>query len=154
MVSSEPRIHSLAGSVADRIGASRFRLALSRRAQHGRPTLTLDGGDGEPLTLSLPPPLTNLLLQLLRHSSLGHSVALVRVGQLLSIQRAADLLGVPRTRVDAMIRTGVMPCRSVGDQRRILADDLVEHLRQREWQASAERKAAMGEYAESRTPDP
>ncbi len=69
----------------------------------------------------------------------GKSVTLLPDNQVVTTQRAADLLGMSRPFFIKLLETGVMAHHRVGNQRRVYLRDVLEFARKRE----EERQAAL-----------
>ncbi len=69
----------------------------------------------------------------------GKSVTLLPDTQVVTTQRAADLLGMSRPFFIKLLETGVMAHHRVGNQRRVYLRDVLEFARKRE----EERQAAL-----------
>ena len=88
--------------------------------------------NGETTTLEIPPPVANLVIELLVHIGNGEAVTLVPYGSELSTQQAADLLNVSRPYLIKLIDSGKLPHHKVGRHRRILASDLLAYKAKRD----------------------
>lgn len=88
---------------------------------------THDGVDDAEVSIDVPASLAKQVLQLLQLAAAGHDVAVVAKDVELTTQRAADLLGVSRPHLVALLERGAMPFRKVGSHRRVLAADLVAY---------------------------
>ena len=91
--------------------------------RHGSPTLVNDRGEHA----VLPESLSSLLKEVIRNLEDGRSVVVLPEERLLSIQRAADLLGISRPRLVRLMDAGEMPFHSSGKQRRIQVRDLLAY---------------------------
>jgi excisionase family DNA binding protein len=69
----------------------------------------------------------------------GKSVTLLPGNQVVTTQRAADLLGMSRPFFIKLLATGVMAHHRVGNQRRVYLRDVLEFARKRD----EERQAAL-----------
>lgn len=69
----------------------------------------------------------------------GKSVTLLPDNQVVSTQRAADLLGMSRPFFIKLLETGAMAHHRVGNQRRVYLRDVLEFARKRD----EERQAAL-----------
>ena len=90
-------------------------------------TMTFRAQDHEEASLSLPPDLLNLLLELLGQIANGCGVSIIPIHSELTTSQAANLLGVSRPFVITLIERGELPCRKVGSHRRIRLPDLLEY---------------------------
>lgn len=99
---------------------------LARVARSGK-SLRVRTGDGEAVSLDLPPLAVGLLLRLLTEMAQGHAVTLIPYHAELTTQSAADLLGVSRPFVIKEIGEGRIPVHMVGTHRRIYFKDLMRY---------------------------
>jgi excisionase family DNA binding protein len=61
----------------------------------------------------------------------GHAVTLTLIPPTVTVQEAADLLGVRRTTVIGLLDEGTLPYERVGTHRRVLTRDLLAHREHR-----------------------
>jgi excisionase family DNA binding protein len=69
----------------------------------------------------------------------GNAVTIVPDNQVVTTQRAADLLGMSRPFFIKLLETGAMPHHRVGNQRRVYLRDVLEFARKRD----EDRQAAL-----------
>jgi excisionase family DNA binding protein len=123
------------GKVYDFMQAAE-RAGLERGAAH----YFLSGtGLGE--QIELPEEVYLALQQVVDAMRYGLAVSVVPVGQTLTTQQAAELLGVSRPHVVKLIEKGELPHQKVGTHRRILLEDVLryrEARRQAQYAALAE----------------
>lgn len=112
--------------------------ALAALAGHPA-TLILQGATT--ISLNLPAPTVDALLELLSAAAAGQAVSVVRQPAELSTQQAAELLGVSRPHLIKQINAGLLPARMVGTHRRLATADVLA-FRER---TSATRRAALDE---------
>ena len=80
----------------------------------------------------LPELLHRILLQVLESMMAGNAVTVVTHSQPMTIQQAADLLGVSRSTVDKLIQRGDLAAHTRGNGRRVITlDDLLEYRNRR-----------------------
>src|SRR6266571_1962218 len=121
----------LANMVQDAIAiqpedASELR-SVSQLLRRGRPTLV--GPSGEQATL--PPPLYDLLKDIVRNLERGRSLVLLPEEQQLTTQRAAELLGMSRPYLIRLLDAGEMQYHLVGKHRRIALRDVLVYAKRR-----------------------
>lgn len=80
--------------------------------------------DGGP-TIEVPLPAFRLLLEILRGLSTGDGVSVVRTHAELTTQEAADILNVSRPYLIGLVEKDAIPCRKVGNRRKIRLIDLL-----------------------------
>ncbi|MBL4846167.1 MAG: helix-turn-helix domain-containing protein [Planctomycetes bacterium] len=81
--------------------------------------------DGGP-TIEVPLPAFRLLLEILRGLSIGDGVSVVRTHAELTTQEAANILNVSRPYLIGLVEKGAIPCRKVGNRRKIRLIDLLD----------------------------
>jgi excisionase family DNA binding protein len=103
-------------------------------------------GDGTPALVSasgkhlpLPPTVYEVLRRVVELMAEGKAVTLVPDNQVVTTQRAADLLGMSRPFFIKLLETGAMAHHRVGNQRRVYLRDVLEFVRKRD----EERQAAL-----------
>jgi excisionase family DNA binding protein len=108
---------------------------LERMLDLGPPALV--GASGERLVV--PPTVYEVLRKVVGLMAEGKSVTLVPDNQVVTTQRAADLLGMSRPFFIKLLETGAMAYHRVGNQRRVYLRDVLEFARKRD----EERQAAL-----------
>lgn len=84
--------------------------------------------------VELPPSVLEALARLVHQMARGNAVSLVPVGEMLTTQQAADLLGVSRPHLVRLLEDGELPFEKVGTHRRIRFEDLMAYKRVRDEQ--------------------
>jgi len=74
--------------------------------------------------LKLPTQLRGLLEMVLKETAQGHALAVVPLEEELTTQQAADVLGVSRPTLIALLEEGQVPFHKVGTHRRVRLEDL------------------------------
>jgi excisionase family DNA binding protein len=109
--------------------------------------------------LPLPPTVYEVLRRVVELMAEGKAVTLVPDNQVVTTQRAADLLGMSRPFFVKLLETGAMAHHRVGNQRRVYLRDVLEFARKRdeERQESLDRLSRhafeMGMYDRKVMPD-
>lgn len=103
--------------------------------------------DGGP-AIEVPLPAFRLLLEILRGLSTGDGVAVVRTHAELTTQEAADLLNVSRPFLIGLIQKELIPCRRVGNRRKIRLIDLLNY-KERDDQERRRVRDRLAEEADS-----
>src|SRR5258707_14623360 len=105
----------------------------------GGEALALVSASGE--RLPLPPTVYAILRRVVELMAEGRAVTLVPDNQVVTTQRAADLLGMSRPFFVKLLEDGAMAHHRVGNQRRVYLRDVLEFARKRdqETQASLDR---------------
>lgn len=113
--------------------------ALQRLMNRGmdRGTLTVVSSAGD--RIDLPSPIVEVLRTAVGYLSHGQAVTLVPDNQVITTQRAADLLGLSRPFFIKLLDAGAMAHHRVGNQRRVYLRDVLAYRRKRD----AERNAAL-----------
>lgn len=92
-------------------------------------------------SVELPAAAVAALLDIARALAEGRTLALVPHGAEITTQAAADLLGVSRPHVVALIDRGELKAHMVGTHRRLLSDDVLDYRQRR----AATRRGAVAE---------
>lgn len=110
---------------------------LERMLDLGAPALVSASGE----RLILPPTVYEVLRKVVELMAEGKSVTLLPDQQVVTTQRAADLLGMSRPFFIKLLETGAMAHHRVGNQRRVYLRDVLEfaHKRDEERQAALDR---------------
>ncbi len=104
--------------------------------------------------VALPPELKELLGEVVRAMRRGQAVTLASLGQQLTTQEAADLLGISRPTLIKLLEAGRIPYETPGRHRRVRLDDLLTYQEQRRQDrrstldALAAEAQALGTYEE------
>lgn len=101
---------------------------LRRLVQQGAAKLV--GPEGH--QIGLPQPVHDLLLTILKNLQAGKAVSIVPEHQQLTTQRAANIIGVSRPFLVALLEGGEIPYHMVGSHRRIYLRDLLDYKRRRD----------------------
>ena len=101
---------------------------LRRMIQSGGAKLVGPNGHQIPL----PEPVHDLLLLILKNLQAGKAVSVVPEHQQVTTQRAANILGVSRPFLVALVEKGEIPFHMVGSHRRIYLRDLMDYKRRRD----------------------
>ena len=99
-------------------------IAQSISPETGEAHLRLNDREQGPLDLILPRVMSETILNLLRMMSRGEAVSLVPRSEMLTTQRAADMLNVSRPYLIKLLDEEAIPYSKVGRHRRIRAQDL------------------------------
>jgi excisionase family DNA binding protein len=87
--------------------------------------VTLTGEDGD--TVQVPEELRSVLASIVNAMRRGQAVTFAPLGQRLTTQQAADLLGVSRPTLIKLLETGAIPFETPGRHRRIRLSDLLDY---------------------------
>lgn len=109
--------------------------AFERMLDLGAPALVSASGE----RLVVPPTVYEVLRKIVELMAEGKSVTLVPDNQVVTTQRAADLLGMSRPFFIKLLETGAMAHHRIGNQRRVYLRDVLEFARKRD----EEREAAL-----------
>jgi excisionase family DNA binding protein len=101
---------------------------LRRLIQSGDAKLV--GSDGR--QLAIPKPVHEILLAILGNLQAGNAISIIPENQQLTTQRAANILGVSRPFLVALVEAGEIPFHMVGRHRRIYLRDLLDYQRRRD----------------------
>src|SRR5438105_4118606 len=101
---------------------------LKRMLDLGVPTLVNETGE----RLVFPPTVYDVLRKVVELMAQGKSVTLLPDNQMVTTQRAADLLGMSRPFFIKLLETGAMAHHRVGNQRRVCLRDVLEFSRKRD----------------------
>ena len=91
----------------------------------------------------LPPELRDLLAEVVQAMRRGQAVSFAPLGQQLTTQQAADLLGVSRPTLIKILESGRIPYEQPGRHRRLRLSDVLSYQEQRR----AEQRDALRELA-------
>jgi excisionase family DNA binding protein len=108
---------------------------LERMLHLGVPALI--GSSGE--RIELPSTVYQVLRRVVELMAQGQSITLVPDKQVVTTQRAADLLGMSRPFFVKLLETGAMAHHRVGNQRRVYLKDVLQFAKKRD----DERQAAL-----------
>ena len=118
---------------------------LATHSGHEVVRLVVEDDHGESLTV--PRAAVELLARVLAHMAAGQGVSVVPSHAELTTQQAADMLNVSRPYLIGLLDRGEIGYRKVGTHRRILAESLLEYMREddRKRRATADELTALGE---------
>jgi excisionase family DNA binding protein len=108
---------------------------LEHLLERGIPSVVTSGGD----KLRLPATIYEVLKRVVELMAAGKAVILIPDNQVITTQRAADILGMSRSFFIKLLDTGAMAHHRVGNQRRVYLRDVLEYADKRE----EERQAAL-----------
>ena len=108
------------------------RIVASQVSERGSTELSLSLTNGELATVTLTPPLTASLLEMLHLVSSGRGFRMVPVEADLTTQQAADLLNVSRPFLVKLLDGNEIPFTKTGRHRRVRANDLLSYKERRD----------------------
>lgn len=108
---------------------------LERLLERGVPSVVSSNGE----KVRLPATVYEVLKRVVGVMTEGKAVTLVTDSQVVTTQRAADILGMSRPFFIKLLETGVMAHHRVGNQRRVYLRDVLQYAHKRE----QERQAAL-----------
>ena len=114
---------TLSKRTREAIGA--HRAAFAEAARESRSAVSVRVGSGA--MLDLPPALARVVAAALAEVASGHAVEVRTVGEELSTQQAADLLGVSRPFLIGLLERGEIASWKVGSHRRVQRADVLAH---------------------------
>jgi excisionase family DNA binding protein len=103
---------------------------LDRIMRVGAPALMTGSGE----KIEMPTTVYQLLRKVVGYMALGQAVTLLPDKQVVTTQRAADILGVSRPFFIKLLESGVMAHHRVGNQRRVYLRDVLEFAKKRDEQ--------------------
>jgi excisionase family DNA binding protein len=101
---------------------------LERMLHLGIPALVSPSGE----RLNLPHTVYEVFTKVVELMAHGQSITLVPDKQVVTTQRAADLLGMSRPFFIKLLETGVMAHHRIGNQRRVYLRDVLEFAKKRD----------------------
>lgn len=108
---------------------------LEHLLERGIPSLVTSTGE----KVKLPPTIYEVLKRVVELMADGKAVTLIPDNQVVTTQRAADILGMSRPFFIKLLETGAMAHHRVGNQRRVYVRDVLQYAHKRE----QERQAAL-----------
>lgn len=108
---------------------------LERLLKRGALSLTSDSGE----SIELPSTVYEVFKRLVELMAEGKAVTLVPDNQVVTTQRAADILGMSRPFFIKLLEKGVMAHHRIGNQRRVYLRDVLQYAHKRD----KEREAAL-----------
>jgi excisionase family DNA binding protein len=128
---------------------------LERLLKRGALSLVSDSGE----SIELPAAIYKVLKRIVELMAEGKAVTLVPDNQVVTTQRAADILGMSRPFFIKLLETGVMAHHRIGNQRRVYLRDVLQfaHKRDKEREAALNRLSRhafeTGLYEKNRFPE-
>lgn len=104
-----------------------FANAAGPASDQGSYALSVRIGPGDGVDVDLPPALARVVAAALAEVADGHAVEVRTVGEEISTQEAADLLGVSRPFLVGLLDGGEIPSWKVGTHRRVQRADVLAH---------------------------
>ena len=108
---------------------------LERLLKRGIPSLVTKTGE----KIKLPVTIYEVLKRVVALMADGKAVTLIPENQVITTQRAADILGMSRPFFIKLLEAGAMAYHRVGNQRRVYLKDVLQYAHKRE----QERRAAL-----------
>jgi excisionase family DNA binding protein len=105
-------------------------------------TVTEEGGTTAQIRISAPA--LRFLFAALSQIASGNAVSLLPLNEEVTTQQAADILNVSRPYLVALLEKGEMPFRKVGNQRRVMLQDVLAY----KTRSDIDRRAAFKELAQ------
>jgi excisionase family DNA binding protein len=102
--------------------------ALERVLHRGLPAFVTSAGE----RIELPNTVLEVLRKVVGFMSHGQAITLVPDNQVVTTQRAADILGMSRPFFVKLLETGVMAHHRVGNQRRVYLRDVLKFAKKRD----------------------
>jgi excisionase family DNA binding protein len=106
---------------------------LERMLHLGVPALVSPAGE----SIALPATVYDVLRKAVELMAHGQAITMIPDKQVVTTQRAADLLGMSRPFFIKLLDTGVMEHHRVGNQRRVCLRDVLEYAKRRDRARSA-----------------
>lgn len=108
---------------------------LERLLKRGALSLISDSGE----SIEFPTTVYEVFKRIVEFMAKGKAVTLVPDNQVVTTQRAADILGMSRPFFIKLLETGVMAYHRIGNQRRVYLRDVLQYAQKRD----NEREAAL-----------
>lgn len=102
--------------------------AIAREPEHPKEPMLI-GTDGE--AVALPEEIYRVLAIVVNEMKAGHAVTITPLGQRISTQAAADLLGVSRPTLVKLLETGEIAYEQPGRHRRVLLTDVLSYRQEK-----------------------
>jgi excisionase family DNA binding protein len=106
-------------------------------------TLTVTGEGGTTQQIRISAPALRFLFTALSEIACGNGVSLLPLNEEVTTQEAADILNVSRPYLVRLLEKGEMPFRKVGNQRRVLLQEVLAY----KTRTDIDRRAALNELA-------